>query len=54
MVPEHFSTASFGNYKKFPFSSRSSGTRKMTGLSIIKRNSRREKEKERKKKRKET
>jgi hypothetical protein len=52
MVPEYFSTASFGNYKKFPFSSRTSGTRKMTGLFIKKRNSRREKEKERKKKKK--
>ncbi len=50
MVPEHFSTPSFGNYKKFPFSSRTLGTRKMTGLFIKKRNSRQEKKKERKKK----
>jgi hypothetical protein len=45
-VPEHVSSPIFGNKKKFPFSSRNSGTRKMTNF-CFKREIRDEKKKER-------
>jgi hypothetical protein len=46
IIPEPFSLPIFGNYKKFPFSSRISGTRIMTTKNM--RNSRREKERKKK------
>jgi hypothetical protein len=45
-VPEHFSPPVFGNLKKFSFSSRISGTRKMANL-CFKREIQAEKKKER-------
>jgi hypothetical protein len=47
-VPEHFSPPTFGNQKKFPFSSRILGKRKVMNLPF-KREIRDKKKKERKK-----